>query len=61
VKTSDSVIGRKVVAWRGDRDGQEGVVVRVDTPYYTEVQWANGDITWYETAALTRPYLLKNR
>lgn len=59
MKTNDPVIGRKVVAWRGDRDGQEGVVVRVDTPYRTEVRWQDGETTWYETAALTRPWLLK--
>ncbi len=47
------MIGKRVVAWRGDRKGEHGLVIRVDTPYYCFVRWDDGETTHYEAAAIT--------
>lgn len=47
------MIGQRVVAWRGDRAGQRGVVVRVDGIYHCFVRWDDGEVTHYESAAVT--------
>lgn len=52
---SDKPVGRVVVAWRGERHGQRGVIVRTDGVYHCYVRWQDGEITHYENAALTRP------
>jgi hypothetical protein len=55
------LIGRVVIAWKGDRQGERGTVERVDTPYYCFVRWGDGEVTHYWTAWLTRPELCKGR
>ncbi len=47
------IIGKRVQAWRGSRKGDCGTVIRVDTPYRSEVRWDDGSESWYETSALT--------
>jgi hypothetical protein len=54
-----SIIGQRVEAWRGDRRGEEGVVVRTDTPYYLYIRWDDGEVGMYEAAAVIRTDLLR--
>lgn len=57
---NDSPIGRRVVAWRGERELQHGTITRVDGIYHVYVRWDDGEETHYEASALTRPKFVQH-
>lgn len=44
------MIGKRIYAWRGERQGQFGVTVRVDGITHCFVRWDDGETTHYRNA-----------
>ena len=47
-----TIRNKRIVAWRGSRVNQYGIVIRVDGVYHCYILWDDGTETHYETAAI---------
>lgn len=44
------IIGTRVIAWFGPRDGQRGVIIRVNGRTRMLIQWDDDTEDWYSSA-----------